>query len=98
MGFSAKAAKMAADYLEGLLDPSFPADATAMTEPMFNPNIRPPVDGAYIWFRRAHPELKTVFKQLAVQRSSRSDITPRHVFDRIWGVKHLADFARSVVR
>lgn len=43
------------------------------------------VDGAYSWFRAAHPELRTVAPRapLAVQRSSRSDITRSNWFDRI---------------
>lgn len=42
-----------------------------------------PVDGAYVEFRRANPELLTEFAipQVAVQRQSRSDITPGK-FDR----------------
>jgi glycosyl transferase family 25 len=98
MGFSARAAKVAAQYLEKLLDLSYPPDPRASIEPGFVPSIRPPIDGAYVWFRRAHPELKTVFKQLAVQRPSRSDITPRHIYDRIWGLRRFVNVARSLTR
>jgi glycosyl transferase family 25 len=98
MGFSARAARMAADYLERLLDMSYPADPQAMMEPGFNPSIRPPIDGSYVWFRRAHPELKTVFKDFAVQRRSRSDITPGAIYNRIWGIRRIVDVARSVMR
>lgn len=98
MGFSARAAKMAGEYLERLLDLSYPADPRARTEPGFNPSIRPPIDGSYVWFRRAHPELKTVFKDFAVQRRSRSDITPGALYNRIWGVRHIVELSRSVIR
>jgi glycosyl transferase family 25 len=82
MGYSPRAARALAAYLEGLLDPDFPPDATAAADPNFIPAIRPPFDGAIVWFRRAHPELKTVFAQIAVQRSSRSDIARGGLLDR----------------
>jgi glycosyl transferase family 25 len=76
MGYSPQAAKRLATYLRALLeDPEFPADMKAAAEPDFNPAIRPPFDGAIVWFRRANRDLKTSFAQIAVQRSSRSDIT-----------------------
>ena len=76
MGFSSRAAVLAADYLQRLLDPAFPPDAQASRESTFNPAVRPPIDGSLVWFRRAYPDLKTVFALLGVQRRSRSDITP----------------------
>lgn len=76
MGFSSKAAQLAADYLQRLLDPTFPPDQQASRERTFNPKIRPPIDGSLVWFRRAHAHLKTAFALLGVQRRSRSDITP----------------------
>jgi glycosyl transferase family 25 len=94
MGFSARAAKLAAAYLSGLLDGSVPADPQASAEPDYNPNILPPVDGAYVWFRRAHPELVTVFKRVANQRSSRSDITPGRL-DRIPVLNSVVNMARA---
>jgi glycosyl transferase family 25 len=76
MGYSPQAAKRLAAYLRALLeDPTFPADAKAARERDFDPTIRPPFDGAIVWFRRANRDLKTSFAQIAVQRSSRSDIT-----------------------
>jgi glycosyl transferase family 25 len=76
MGYSPQAAKRLAAYLRTLIeDPGFPADAKAASEPDFDPAVRPPFDGAIVWFRRANPDLKTIFAQIAVQRSSRSDIT-----------------------
>ena len=45
MGFSASAAAVLVPYLEGLL---------RLDDP-------PPIDGAYIWFRRNHPQLVTLF-------------------------------------
>lgn len=82
MGYSPKAAKMLADYLEALLDPSFPPDAGAVAKGHYQAGVKPPFDGAIVWFRRAHPELKTVFAQIAVQRSSRSDIAEGNFLDR----------------
>ena len=98
MGFSARAASQASTYLRKLLDPAFPPDGKAAAQPGFNPALRPPIDGACVWFRRAHPELKTVFHLVANQRSSRSDITPLRFFDRIWGLRTLAAVARAIKR
>lgn len=69
MGLSARAAKALAPYLKQLLNHESP----------------PPIDGAYIWFRREHPDFKTEFAKpvVAVQRPSRSDITPGHKLDAI---------------
>ncbi len=43
------------------------------------------VDGAYSWFRRAHPHLTTLISstQLIEQRASKSDIAPPKRIDRI---------------
>jgi glycosyl transferase, family 25 len=98
MGFSRRAATVAVEYLERLLDPDFPPDPKAAVEPGFNPTIRPPIDGACVWFRRAYPELKTRFELLGCQRRSRSDITPRRFFDRTAGLKQVADLARGARR
>ena len=95
MGFSREAASKAAAYLEALLDPDFPPDEKAAAVPGFDPAIRPPVDGALVWFRRAHPELRTEFAMLGVQRPSRTEIGDLALLDRIWGIKHLATWARS---
>ena len=84
MGFSAKAANLASRYLLSLLHPATAPDQQAAAEPSFNPRQRPPIDGALVWFRRAYPELTTVFAKLSYQRSSRSDVTP-HRLDR-WRV------------
>ena len=83
MGYSPKAAKMLADYLDSALDPDFPPDATALAQGHYSPGVKPPFDGAIVWFRRAHPELKTVFTQIAIQRSSRSDIAEGTFLDRV---------------
>lgn len=89
MGFSRQAARLAAIYLRNLLDPSFPPDLEASQLSGFNPAVRPPIDGALVWFRRANPELHTEFALLAVQRRSRSDITPRNILDQIPLVRDL---------
>ena len=95
MGFSALAAKLAADYLESLIQPPFVSDAKAASEPGFDPAIRPPVDGAYVWFRRANPDLATVFHKVSEQRSSRSDITPGRL-DRVPGISSLIELLRTI--
>lgn len=98
MGFSTRAAKTAVDYFSKYLSPDFPPDRIAAAQPGFNPAIRPPIDGGLVWFRRAHPELRTVFALLGVQRSSRTDIGDQRWFDRIPGVNQLAELARKVRR
>jgi len=92
MGYSPRAVSLLAAYLRSLLeDFEFPVDPNASLEPGFDPAIRPPFDGAIVWFRRANPHLKTVFAQIAVQRSSRSDITSSRL-DRSF--PRLANLAR----
>jgi glycosyl transferase family 25 len=95
MGFSANAAAIARDYLSGLLNGSVGPDPRAVAENNFS-GILPPIDGAYVWLRRAHPELKTVFAQIAGQRSSRSDCTPAW-FDTIPALRGLASIGRRVM-
>lgn len=60
----------------------------------------PPVDGAYVWFRRAHPGLVTHFAlpPIADQRPSRTDIASLRFFDRWRGLREVAGFARSSKR
>lgn len=48
-----------------------------------NATIAPPIDGAIVWFRRSHPDVKTVFEPVSYQRSSRTDIGHRRPIDRI---------------
>ena len=69
IGFSARAAQALAPFLSELLNHESP----------------PPIDGAYVWFRRQREGFRTEFADpvVAVQRPSRSDITPAHRFDRI---------------
>ncbi|PKP96129.1 MAG: hypothetical protein CVT74_17950 [Alphaproteobacteria bacterium HGW-Alphaproteobacteria-13] len=83
MGFSADAAQKAALYLEALLDPAFPPEPRAASKTGFNPAIRPPIDGALVWFRRMHPEIRTEFALLSRQRASRTDIGDRSFIDRL---------------
>lgn len=60
----------------------------------------PPIDGAYVWFRRAHPDVRTVFapQPLGRQRLSRTDIAPLRFYDRVPGLRHAASYARKVRR
>ena len=94
MGYSPRAAKAFASYLEDLLQPGFEPDALAVARGNYEPGVNPPFDGAIVWFRRAHPEMKTVFAQLAVQRSSRSDIASGILLDRT--LPRAASAARKV--
>jgi len=82
MGYSPRAAKAFASYLETLLQPGFQPDPLAVARGNYTPGVNPPFDGAIVWFRRAHPEMRTVFAQIAVQRSSRSDIASGTLLDR----------------
>lgn len=82
MGFSANAAKQVADYLSGL-----------------NPDGQfPPIDGAYVWFRRAHPEVRTVFAEPAIgnQRASRTDIGTLAIYDRLPIIRDVVELARQI--
>ena len=84
MGFSARAARALAPFLEQLLNHESP----------------PPIDGAYVWFRRQHPEFRTEFANpvVAVQRPSRSDIAAPKAFDRIPILRPSIGAARAVKR
>ena len=98
MGFSRRAAHIAADYLSRYLMPDFPADVRATAQPGFDPAIRPPIDGAFVWMRRAYPELATTFALLGVQRPSRTDIGHRSWFDRTPGLRNIAELLRQLRR
>lgn len=97
MGFSVRAAEAATRYLLSLLDPATPPEPTAARSPDFNPAIRPPIDGALVWFRREHPDMKTHFALLADQRATRSDVTPGKL-DRIPVFRETMEFARRLRR
>jgi glycosyl transferase family 25 len=100
MGFSARAAQVAVDYLRGFGEPGFAVDPLAAADPDYNPAIRPGIDGAYVWLRRAHPELKVHFAlpPIGFQRRSRSDVAPLRFYDRLPGLRFAASIARAVCR
>jgi glycosyl transferase family 25 len=98
MGFSPRAAMAAAEYLAAYLEPDFPPDPRAASEPGFDPAIKPPIDGAFVWLRRSRPYLVTVFADLGYQRSSRTDVGAQKWFDRIIGVRELVGLARRILR
>ncbi len=54
-------------------------------------------DGAYGWFRAAHPACRTVACQppLGYQRASRTDIHELHWFDRTPAIRSLVAMVRS---
>ncbi|WP_287978663.1 hypothetical protein [Sphingomonas sp.] len=84
MGFTAAGAKAVSAYLHDLR----------------YTGIHPPIDGAYVWFRRAHPEVATHFAvpPLGHQRSSRTDIADLAFYDRWPVLRWLANAARRVKR
>jgi glycosyl transferase family 25 len=84
MGFSRQGAHLVSAYLEDL-------DYDGQ---------HPPIDAAYIWFRRAYPHILTHFAvpPLAEQRSSRSDIADLKWFDKMPVVRALANALRAFLR
>ncbi len=84
MGFSSETAAHLADYLNNL---SYEG-------------IHPPIDGAYIWYRRAFPEVVTLFAEPALgnQRPSRTDIAELRFFDKIPIIREFVGIARKVKR
>ena len=98
MGFSARAARLAATYLRSLLDLDVAPDAIAAGKPGFNPAVRPPIDGSLVWFRRAHPELVTRFELVSVQRSSRTDCGTPHLLDNVTMLRNIVGGGRRIGR
>lgn len=96
MAFSPRAAKIGHQYLSEYIKPGFQPDPIAAQEPGFDPAIRPPIDGAFVWMRRAHPELVTYFDRVSVQRASRSDVSGGKLIDRIPVVKHAVALGRKL--
>lgn len=84
MGFSVNGARDMAQYLDGL----------GYT------GVHPPIDGAYVWFRRAHPEVPTHFARPALghQRPSRTDIADLAFYDRWPVLRDAAGGARRIKR
>jgi glycosyl transferase family 25 len=96
IGLSAAAAKKAAAYFARYPDPDLPPQPSAASEPGLDPAVRPGTDGAYVWFRRAHPELVAVFAQISVQRASRTDIGHLKWFDQMPVVREIVGAARRL--
>lgn len=84
MGFDARTAGRIAAYLRTVLASGH----------------HPPIDGGYIWFRKAHPEVETVFAPvpLGQQRPSRTDIAAVRFYDRLPALRGAASFARKLKR
>jgi glycosyl transferase family 25 len=82
MGFSAAGAANILDYFDNL---KFEGK-------------HPPIDGAYVWFRRAYPDTPTAFAYPPIghQRPSRSDIAANRIFDRIPGIRWLVERTREM--
>ena len=96
MGFSAPGAAAAKSYFSHYLSDDFVVDSQASAQSDYNATIRPPIDGAFVWFRRAHPDLVTVFAMLGFQRSSRTDIGANAFYDRTPGLRFVAGLARRI--
>ncbi|MBU0824716.1 MAG: glycosyltransferase family 25 protein [Alphaproteobacteria bacterium] len=87
VAFRGSAIQAAKDYLEAML-----------ARPPGSPDGGPMhVDGAYSWFRRDHPEMKTVaaVPPLGFQRSSKSDIDTSKWYDQAPVVSVLIALARN---
>jgi hypothetical protein len=84
MGFSARAVLALVPFLETLLDHPSP----------------PPIDGAYVWFRRQTDGFVSEFAQpvVATQRPSMSDIAPRPKLDSVALLRGPVQLARRVKR
>lgn len=84
IGFSARAVQVLAPFLADLLNHQSP----------------PPIDGAYVWFRRQYQGYRTEFAEpvIAIQRPSRSDITPAGRFDELALLRGPVTLARRVKR
>lgn len=84
IGFSARAVKALAPFLADLLNHQSP----------------PPIDGAYVWFRRQREDFTTDFADpvVAVQRPSRSDISPAHRVDKVGLLRGPMSAARRAKR
>jgi glycosyl transferase family 25 len=84
MGFHADIVPHLADYLANLR----------------YDGIHPPIDGAYVWYRRAYPEVLTHFAvpPIGNQRPSRTDIADLKFFDRMPILREAAGLARRVRR
>ncbi len=89
LGFSSDAAPQVVSYLDAML-----------ARPAGSPEGGPmDVDGAYSWFRRAHPGAETwcTSPDLAVQRPSRTDVTPG-LLDRLPGTRQALTVLRRFKR
>lgn len=88
MGVNGAASRRIVPYFEAML-----------TRPLGDPAGGPMhVDGAYSWFRAAHPELLTLAPDapLALQRPSRSDIHGSKWFDKIEAARPMITALRRV--
>jgi glycosyl transferase, family 25 len=84
MGFTAQMAQRLAPYLKQILESGH----------------HPSIDGAYVWFRRAYPDIPTAFAvpQLGRQRPSRTDVGEPGLFDRLPFAQRLLPWARKLKR
>ena len=95
MGFSVEALKQLVPFLQSLLDLRTPIDPKKVRS-NYNPSVRPPIDGAYVWFRRCYPEYKTQFLHLAHYRISATNIGEQRWFDQLPILRGMANKARRL--
>lgn len=90
MGISGSALPVLIAYLEQMISRS-------AGDPLGGPMH---VDGAYSWFRRAHPHLETWVAEppLGLQRASRTDVHKLRFFDRAPGLRGVSELARRLKR
>lgn len=90
VGISGTVLPLLIDYFEQMV-------ARAPGSPLGGPMH---VDGAYSWFRQAHPQLETwvACPQLGFQRPSRTDVHELRFFDRVPGMRELVGIARRFKR
>jgi glycosyl transferase, family 25 len=71
---------------------------SAYLEQLHYDGIHPPIDAAYVWFRRANPDTPTYFAvpPLAGQRASRSDIADLRWYDKLPLIRQLSNALRTM--
>jgi len=92
------------DHIEGSHLMGFRGDTVPILavylEQLLTRDDHPSVDGAYMWFRREHPEVRTHFAVPCIgnQRQSQTDVGERRFFDRSPGLREAASAARRLRR
>jgi glycosyl transferase family 25 len=97
MGFASRVIPPLAQFLSSVYSGSYrPADEAQAGQG--SDFVAPPIDGAIVWFRRAHPEVRTLFEQVSYQRSSRTDIGDLSWVDKLPAVAAASRLLLRIVR